>query len=186
MRSAKQWKVPKALIFSMPHSNIKILTLINKDRMKGAVYNPYMLTKPIPWSSKCPHCKKGQQKEMPLKIRRAIQILCSNEPDGPSSYKFTLPRNCQIWIHFTSRGWRTMVRKIGDKGSPCAVKLSGTEPMGFQESTPKSRSPILLRTLEMLFSAREADETEIQAILLPLKKQEYTSLPRSRRTDCQL
>jgi hypothetical protein len=182
--SVERWSGAKSLIFSVPYTDIKILAIIDKERMRGAIYNPYRLTKPMPWLDRCPHCREGLQGGIPVKIRRAIQILCTIQPDGPDGYKFTLPNRYRIGTRLTPKGWGIRVRKPESGDTLHVVKMKGKEPMGLKESARDFRSPILMRMLRMLFSAREANETEIQAILLPLRRQDLTSLSPSRRTPC--
>ena len=52
---------------------------------------------PVPWLDRCPHCREGRQKRVPLKIRKLVQVLCSNKPDGPDGYRFTLPNHYRMW-----------------------------------------------------------------------------------------
>ena len=180
----ERWGGAKALIFSVPHTDIKILVLIGKDGMRGAIYNPCLLTKPMPWLDRCPHCREGRQKRIPLKIRKLVQALCSNKPDKPDGYKFTLPNRYRIGARMTPKGWGIKIRKPGNGATLHVVKLEGKEPIGLQESAREFRSPVLLRMLEMLFSARKASEAEVRAILLPMQNQELSILSPSRRTPC--
>jgi hypothetical protein len=55
--------------------------------------------------------------------------------------------------------------------------------VGLQESARELRSPVLLRTLRMLFSAQVPSEKDVQAILLPLK-QIHTTIPQHLKTGC--
>lgn len=183
--TVERWGGARELIFSVPYTDIKILLLIDERGMRGAIYNPYKLTNPMPWLDRCPHCRKGEQKTVPLKIRKLIQVLCSNKPDGPDGYKFTLPNHYQIGARLTPKGWGIRIRKPGNGSSLYVVKLNGTEPVGLQESARDFRSPILRRTLKMLFSTRETNETEVQAILLPIKNQSLDELTPSQRTPCR-
>jgi hypothetical protein len=180
----ERWGGAKALIFSVPYSNIKILALIDKDGMRGAIYNPYLLTAPLPWLDRCHHCREGRQKHVPLKIRKLVQVLCSNKPDKPDGYRFTLPNRYRIGARLTLKGWAIRIRKPGNGATLHVVKLEGEEPIGLQESAREFRSPILLRTLKMLFSARRSNEAEVRAIMLPMQNQDLAILPPSRRTPC--
>ena len=182
----ERWGGAKALIFSVPHTDIKILALIDKDRMRGAIYNPCLLTKPMPWLDRCPHCREGRQKRIPLKIRKLVQVLCSNKPDKPDGYRFTLPNRYRIGARLTPKGWGIRIRKPGNGATLHVVKMGGEEPIGLQESAREFRSPVLLRTLKMLFSARKANEAEVRAILLPMQSQDLAALPPSRKTPCWL
>jgi hypothetical protein len=184
--SVERWSGAKSLIFSVPYTDIKILAIIDKERMRGAIYNPYRLTKPMPWLDRCPHCREGLQGGIPVKIRRAIQVLCSIQPDGPDGYKFTLPNRYRIGARRTPKGWGIRIRKPGNGATLHVVKLKGKEPVGLQESAREFRSPILLRTLKMLFSAMEPSEKDTQAILSPLRNQNPASLPPSQKTPCWL
>ena len=174
------------MVFSVPYTNVKILAIIDGDRMRGAIYNPYQLTKPRPWMDRCPHCKEGQQRGIPVKIRRAIQVLCTIQPDGPDGYKFTLPNRYRIGARRTEKGWGIRIRKPANGATLHVVKMEGQEPVGLQESAREFRSPILLRTLRMLFSAMVPSEKDVQAILLPLRNQDLMSLPPSQKTPCWL
>ena len=182
--SVERWGGARSLIFSVPHTDIKILALIDKDGMRGAIYNPCLLTIPQPWLDRCPHCREGRQRRIPLKIRKLVQALCSNKPDQPDGYKFTLPNRYRIGARLTPKGWGIKIRKPGNGATLHVVKLGGEEPIGLQESAREFRSPVLLRTLEMLFSARKASEAEVRAILLPMQNQELSILSPSRRTPC--
>ena len=172
------------MIFSVPHSDIKILALVDRDEMRGAIYNPDLLTMPVPWLDRCPHCREGRQKRVPLKIRKLVQVLCSNKPDKPDGYRFTLPNRYRIGARLTLKGWAIRIRKPGNGATLHVVKLEGEEPIGLQESAREFRSPILLRTLKMLFSARRSNEAEVRAIMLPMQNQDLAILPPSRRTPC--
>ena len=182
--SVERWGGARSLIFSVPHTDIKILALIDKDGMRGAIYNPCLLTIPQPWLDRCPHCREGRQRRIPLKIRKLVQALCSNKPDKPDGYKFTLPNRYRIGARLTPKGWGIKIRKPGNGATLHVVKLGGEEPIGLQESAREFRSPVLLRMLEMLFSARKASEAEVRAILLPMQNQELSILSPSRRTPC--
>ena len=184
--STERWGGTKALIFSVPYTDIKILSLIDEDEMRGMIYNPYLLTKPMPWTSNCPHCREGKQKGIPVKIRRAIQILCTIQPDGPDGYRFTLPNRYRIGTRLTERGWEIRILKTKRGATLYVVKLEGKDPVGLQASAREFRSPLLLRTLKMFFSAEKPGENEVQAILSPLHKMEINSLPPSRKTPCRM
>ena len=183
--SLERWGGARTLIFSVPYSDVKILTIIDGGRMKGAIYNPYKLTKPMPWLDRCPHCREGRQKSLPLKIRKLVQVLCSVRPDGPDGYGFTLPNHYRIGTRKTPKGWGIRVRKPKSGSSLYVIKMDGAEPVGLQESAREFRSPILLRTLKLLFSAKETTEKEIQAILLPMHRQPLSELPNLLRTPCR-
>ena len=138
----------------------------------------------MPWLDSCPHCREGLQKGLPIKIRRAIQVLCTIQPDGPDGYRFTLPNRYRIGARMTESGWGLRIRKPANGATLHVVKMDGQEPIGLQESARDFRSPILLRTMKLLFSAQVASENDVQAILLPLRKQDLTSLPKPQRTPC--
>jgi len=165
-----RWGGAEALIFSVPCTDVKILAIMERNGMRGAIYNPYKLADPVTWLSSCPHCRAGKQKKIPVKIRRAIQFLCSIKPDGPDGYKFTLPNRYILKTWQTSWGWEIRVRKPGNGDILHMSKPPGSEPIELRESPRGFRSPMLLRTLRMLFSARKADGKEVEAIMLPLKK----------------
>ena len=181
-----RWGGARELIFSAPYTDIKILAIVDEDGMRGAIYNPYKLAKPMPWLDSCPHCQEGEQETVPLKIRKLIQFLCSNRPDGPDGYKFTLPNHYRIGARLTPKGWGIRIRKPGNGATLHVVKMEGEEPIGLQESAREFRSPILLRTLKALFSARKATEEEVRAVLLPFRKQDLKALPKTPGTPCHL
>ena len=140
----------------------------------------------MPWLDSCPHCQEGEQETVPLMIRKLIQFLCSNSPDGPDGYKFTLPNRYRIGARLTPKGWGIRIRKPGNGATLHVVKMEGEEPIGLQESAREFRSPILLRTLKALFSARKATEEEVRAVLLPFRKQDLKALPKTPGTPCHL
>jgi hypothetical protein len=183
--SMERWRGARAIVFSVPYTDIKILALIDDDSMRGAIYNPYRLTKPMPWMSKCPHCREGQQRGIPVKIRRAIQVLCTIRPDGPDGYGFTLPNRYRLGARMTERGWGIRIRKPGNGATLHVVKLEGQEPIGLQESAREFRSPILLRTLKMLFSAVNPNKKDVEAILTPILNQSIDNLPPSQKFPCK-
>ena len=183
--TTERWGGAKSLVFSVPFTDIKILSVIDGDGMRGAIYDPRKLSRPIPWLGKCPHCRDGEQEGLPLKIRKLIQVLCTAKPEGPDGYGLTLPNKYKVGARRDSRGWGVRVRKPRSRSSLHMVKLDGAEPTGIQESARDFRSPVLLRTLKMLFSAREATEDEVQAILLPMRKQPLSELPIEQRTPCR-
>ena len=182
----ERWGGAKALIFSVPYTDIKLLALVDRNGMRGAIYNPGLLTMPVPWLDRCPHCREGKQKRIPLKIRKLVQVLCSNRPDGPDGYRFALPNHYRIGTRLTPKGWGIRIRKPENGDTQHVIKLKGKEPMELRGSAREFRSPVLLRTLKMLFSAREPSENEIQAILSPLRTIELNSLPTSQKTPCRL
>ena len=190
--SMPRWGGARELIFSVPCTDIKILAIIDEGGMRGAIYNPYRITKPMPWLDRCPHCKRGEQKHVPLKIRKLIQVLCSNKPDGPDGYRFTLPNKYRLGARLTPKGWGIRIRKPGNGATLHVVKLGENEPIGLQESPREFRSlrefrsPILLRTLRMLFSAKKASESEVQAILRPFQEQDPKTLSKPQGTPCHL
>ena len=179
-----RWGGAKALIFSVPCTDVEILALIDADGMKGVIYNPRLLAKPVPWLDRCPHCKRGQQRHVRLKIRKLVKILCSAKPDRTDGYRLTLPNRHRINARRTPDGWSLKIRKPGTKTAVQVMKLEGQEPTYFQGSARDTRSPLLLRTLRMLFSAREPDKAEVDAILLPVRNQDPKRLRPSQRTPC--
>ena len=182
--TVERWGGAKAMVFSVPYTNVKILAIIDEGRMRGAIYNPYRLTKPMPWMDRCPHCREGKQKGIPVKIRRAIQILCTIHPDGPDGYRFVLPNRYRIGARRTEKGWGIRIRKPANGATLHVVKLEGQEPIGLQESAREFRSPMLLRTLRMLFSAVKPNERDVKAILTPIRNQSIDELPPSQRFPC--
>ena len=38
--TVERWRGAKALIFSVPYTDAKILALVEDDKMRGAIYNP--------------------------------------------------------------------------------------------------------------------------------------------------
>jgi hypothetical protein len=99
-------------------------------------------------------------------------------------YRLTLPNRYQIHTRRTPEGWGLRIRKPGSRTSIYVVKLEGQKPAGLQESARDFRSPLLLRTLRMLFSAREPNMTEVDAILLPVRNQDLKKLRPTQRTPC--
>lgn len=183
--SPTRWGGAKALIFTVPYTDIEILAIIEDNRMRGVIYRPHKLAKPIPWLSTCAHCRKGKQKGCAIKVRRAIQTLCSIAPERPDAYKFTLPNHHQLYTRRDARGWVMRARKPRSTTALWARKLAG-EDESFEGPIRDFRSPMLLRTLKLFFSAREPDEMEIQACLQPLLGQDPSSLKLSQRTPCRL
>ena len=182
----ERWGGIGSLIFSVPHTDIKILAIVDESGMRGAIYNPCKLSEPVPWLDRCPHCRKGEQEHVPLKIRKLVQALCTNKPDGPDGYRFTLPNQYRLGARLTPQGWGIRIRKPENGATLHVVKMQGKEPMELQESARDFRSPILLRILRMLFSARRSTEAEVEAILLPLLKQNFNTQRPYQRKPCWL
>jgi hypothetical protein len=186
-----RWGGAWALIFSVPYTDLEILALLKDDKMMGVIFNPQVLSKPLPWLSTCPHCRREKQQKYPtdekcrIKARRAIQTLCTIKPERPDGYRFTLPNHHQLHTRRNARDWVMGVRKPGSRSTLWVKKLAGEEPI-FEGPVREFRSPVLLRTLRLFFSAREPGENEIQTSLLPLLKQDPSSLKPSQRTPCRL
>ena len=61
----ERWGGIGSLIFSVPHTDIKILVIVDESGVRGAIYNPCKLSEPVPWLDRCPHCRKGKQEHVP-------------------------------------------------------------------------------------------------------------------------
>jgi len=180
-----RWGGARALIFTVPYTDIEILALMGDGGMRGIIYRPHKLTKPVPWLSTCPHCQRGEQRECPIKVRRSIQALCSIKPERPDGYRFTLPNHYHLYTRKNTRGWVIGVKKPRSTMTLWARALAG-EDESFEGSIRDFRSPMLLRTLKLFFSAREPNEREIRACLRPLRDHDPSSLKPSQRTPCRV
>ena len=198
--SPMRWGGIKNLIFKVPYTGIEILAIIEDDKMRGVIYLPNKLAKPIPWLSTCPHCRKGKQKGCPIKVKRAVQTLCSIKPEHPiekqpqlssqdkkckDAYIFTLPNHYQLYVRRNTKEWMMRVRNPKSTTTLWVRRLADKNE-SFEGPIRDFRSPMLLRTLKLFFSAREPNENEIQTCLQPLQNQDPSSLKPSQRTPCRL
>lgn len=181
-----RWGGARAWIFSMPYTDIKVLTIIDSEGVRGAIYDPGRLTHPMPWLAWCPHCRDGRQKGLSLKIRKAVQVLCTIRPDGPDGYSFTLPNRYRIGARRTLEGWGLRIERPDGAGDPLyVIKRHGSPLTRLRDASRSLRSPLLLRTLRLILSAEEADEENTTAILLPMREHPYDKLPRAMWTPCR-
>jgi len=67
----------KATTYRDPFSGREILAIQAGDLTVGVSYDPRKTTPPVPFSSECPHCRRGQRGEAGMHARRQVQFLLS-------------------------------------------------------------------------------------------------------------
>jgi hypothetical protein len=156
------------LIFTVPYAGHEVLAISGEERVAGVAYDPLSTSPPTTWLGDCARCLLGSRR-VPLKVRRAVKCLATLKPTS-TGYSFRVSTGKKtthvVRAKKVREEWVLTVRSRRNKTlTPLVVtlqngatKTSGGKPRDY-------RSPVLLRTLRLLLSAREASENEIEAVL---------------------
>jgi hypothetical protein len=165
------------LVFTDPYSGHEIL-LINDLGIApfGVSYDPRSLSPPVPWSSSCPHCVNGRDRELSIHLKREIRILSSVcAIVGKECYMtFVVPTNCEpIRVTVKALGESSQEFVVSGGGSRSATVIVLRSGRTVYEGDPllvkQARRPqILGRSLRLLSSSRVADDASLVALLRPL------------------
>jgi hypothetical protein len=130
------------LTLTVPYVHHDVLVVVGRRCSRGVAYDPLSTRAPVPWRGDCPECREGRF-EAPLKVRRAVQAMCTARLVRPSRYdvQVVVGRNakCRLSASLVSNEW---VVKVGTRSQ-------------------SPRSPVLRRTSAMLASARSAAGTQL-------------------------
>jgi hypothetical protein len=157
------------LVFTIPYTSYEILVFAKGERNTVITYDPLSTTPPKIWLAGCERCARGDRR-VPLKVRRAVRCLATLKPTVNGGYTVKVCTGKKdthsVKAQRSPRDWILTVRDLRDKPLP---DLQVTGRAGTYTSTrgkPRDyRAPVLLRTLRMLLSAREASEQEVRAVL---------------------
>jgi len=130
------------LRLTVPYVGTEILAVVGGKSSRGVAYDPCSTRDPVPWSRDCPECRAGRV-AAPLKVRRAVQAMCTARMVSPSSYglQVVVGKNTRYYLV-------TLCAKDGSQATR-VIKKRNQDP----------RSPVLRRMVAMLTSARESPET---------------------------
>lgn len=164
------------LIFTVPYTCHEILTNVEEKQACGIAYDPLSTTAPVSWASNylnyrhrtCYPCETTNGVTMtylklPLKTRRAVRILCTARL-VKSGYKVRVMTGAKT-THTaiarrdpTGKHWTIIVKKL--KGPTLTIDDSARtiSPGG---SNRDFESPVLVRTIRMLASARDATDADV-------------------------
>jgi hypothetical protein len=124
-------------------------------------------------------------------VRRAVHCLSTLRPtkSGGYSARVVTGEKTTHVVHATRNGseWSLMVRDQRDKSlAPLRVKGSGGA-VSATEGRPRDyRAPVLVRSIHMLLTAREASEAEVEAILRGLPEKRSSPRKHSHDDDVRL
>lgn len=157
------------LVFSVPYTDVEIVSFIGEKKSQGIIYNPLRAVAPIPWSSKCPHCQQGQQKEWKLDIRKALQLICSVKFSAPNNYEFYITHKYRASGQLDLSGWCLRVFRSDRKLTMDVIQLTEHLPV-FDGPVQDFRSRFVSRGLKLIFSARMPSSNELQACMKGLQE----------------
>jgi hypothetical protein len=163
------------LVFTVPYMSYEILVFAGGERNSGITYDPLSTSPPKIWLAGCELCDRGDRR-VPLKVRRAVRCLSTLKPTVSGGYAVKVctgkKATHSIKARRHQRDWILAIRDLCDKTLP-DLKVTGHN--GTYTSTsgkPRDyRAPVLLRTLRLLLTAREASGQEVEAILRGLEKE---------------
>jgi hypothetical protein len=162
------------LVFTVPYTSYEILVMVG-ETIAGVAYDPLSTSPPRTWIAGCERCDSGDRR-VPLKVRRAVRCLSTLKPPVSGGYTVKVctgkKATHSIKARRHQRDWVLTARDLRDKTLP-DLKVTGHG--GTYTSTggkPRDyRAPVLLRTLRLLLTAREASEQEVEAILQGLESE---------------
>lgn len=139
------------LRLTVPYVLHEVLAVVERRGSRGVSYDPLSTRNPVPWSSDCPECRAGKVKA-PLKVRRAIQAMCTAKMTSPTSYtvQVVVGKDARYYLSAArgkNNGWSVRSRSAGS--DPHHKRFWNRVPPG------DTRNPVLRRTVSLLLSARE-------------------------------
>lgn len=145
------------LHLTVPYVLHEVLAVVGRRNSRGVSYDPLSTRDPVPWLSNCPECRGGKV-AAPLKVRRAIQTLCTARVTSPTSYtiQVVVGKNTRYYLSAVrgrNNGWS--VRSRSTRSDPHRKHAWTKIPLG------DTRNPVLRRTAAMLASARSASGTQL-------------------------
>jgi hypothetical protein len=180
-------------IYTDPYSGVEILQISQDDVVVGICYDPRKTLAPVPWSSSCPHCRAGRQKDLSIHTKRAIKMLLSGKSAkrrrGGSTRSvavYSLPTNASsIALSHEIVGKKHVFRARKD-GRVLVFRGAPGSKLSHEGDLRAFQSPILHRCVRLLFSARPARPLEVAASFLPIVRQpKIPRKPGGRRLACR-
>jgi hypothetical protein len=156
------------LRITIPYVHAEIVTIVGRKHSRGFAYDPLSLRDPTFWDGDCPRCRAGKfaNRGCKLKVRRAIQTLCTARLTSLSTYATRLKSgktrqpsySVQVIVgrdaryHLTASleedgRWEILVRKSRNQ-------------VWSNVQVPPFKSPVLRRTVAMMESARDVSGIE--------------------------
>jgi len=179
-----------ALVFTDRPSGYEILSVNWNGERQGLVYHPLKFDAPLAWHSGCHHCISGRMKGLPISIKRAIQLLCTQGQSDVLS-TFRVPSNMQsYWIAWELGNFRmAMIISMSEETSQQpvteakSVKSKAGLSVGYQGDPRAFQSPILKRSMELIRSVRRPTSREVATVINPflIRELQMGRKPRVRR-----
>ena len=146
------------LLLTVPYVQTEVLVFVGRRGSRGVAYDPLSTRDPVPWSSDCPECRAGRI-AAPLKVRRAVQTLCTARMTSPNSY------DTQVVVGGDPRYYLQALRAwdLSDGIERWAVAVAG------KTRSQDLRSPVLRRTIDMLTLGRAVPATQNWLVLDELR-----------------
>jgi hypothetical protein len=185
------------LIFEVPYTSYEVLVITDEWGIVGVAYDPLSTSPPTTWLSGCELCLVGNR-HVPLKVRRVIRCLASLRPTLAYGYTVNLftgkkpTHSIKAKKHSLNNEyganrdeWVLTVQNKKNKSIPSLVVAGQSRAFTVDKGKPRDyRAPVLLRSLRLLLSAREASEQKVQAILRGLTS--LDSPPKRHSHDAEL
>lgn len=177
------------LLFKDAPSGYEIVLLRSRGVPLGVAYDPLRATMPVPWHRDCHHCTAGRQPGLSIQVKRAIQMLRTQEiSDTRASYVVPTNSRPNYVTYWTEDGVLRACVACEPEG---AITISAEPNCKIIFNTLIGRearelqAPILRRCLQILFSAREASIDEVRAAIRPLlERQRIKGIPSGRQNPC--
>lgn len=176
------------VVYEDPYSGQEFLLLsTDSGEVVGVTYDPRASSAPVAWRSTCQHCRGGRSHHLSIHSKREIQLLCSRVVVCGGTH-YVAPTNSAPLDLVASevRNLRTIVVTSSSGGVvPDHVLTAKARPpyrsVEYEGDRRKFQSPILLRAIKFLLSAREPTPREVYACLSPLVGR---PTPRGRSNPC--
>lgn len=162
------------LVYTDPYSGHEVvLVQTRKDPTFGVAYDPRSVSPPTPWSSVCPHCLAGRDREISIHLKREIRVVASMTKTS-AGREYVVPTNGRPLrvlhqakadgtqdLHIYEGDSETLLATLGTDGK---ISHSGDEKIARQAGRPQ----ILGRCIKLLFSARDMDTNILLKLVTPL------------------
>jgi hypothetical protein len=162
------------LIFTVPYAGHDVLVIASGGRVAGIAYDPLSTSPPTTWLSDCERCLLGDR-HVPLKVRRAVRCLTTLRRSGTGfSVRVYTGKKCSHVVRARRHlgNWVLTVQSRRDESlDPLVIDVQGGVARATSGRPRDYRSPVLLRTLRMLLTAREASDREMKAVLQGLPRE---------------
>lgn len=179
----------KATTYSDPYSGQEFLVLPTPSgELVGMTYDPRSSSTPVAWRSSCDHCRSGRSHLLAIHSKREIQLLCSRRSLNGCLHYVAPANTTPLDLVLTeTSGLRTIVVTSLSETVPDHVLTARARPpwrhIEYEGDRRRFQSPILLRSLKFILSARTPTEREICACLSPLLVPQPA--PRGRSNPCK-